>query len=133
MTGAQERRAGALDALDRLLAAESEADVVLRRTVDVLCEQVAGYAYVALSFVEERELVLGPWRGEEPADDVVGGTLAVPVTYDGNRIGELRVAAADADVLTAADAEFLGRVAQLVSAHCLVGWDTGGVPWSEVQ
>jgi hypothetical protein len=26
----------------------------------------------------------------------------------------------------------LRRVAVLVSAHCLVGWDTGGVPWSEV-
>ena len=27
---------------------------------------------------------------------------------------------------------FLERVAVLISAHCLVGWDTGGVPWPEL-
>ena len=38
-------------------------------------------------------------------------------------MGELR-AAAEAD-----DDPFLDRVATLVSAHCLVAWDTRGEPW----
>ena len=28
---------------------------------------------------------------------------------------------------------FLERVALLISPYCLVGWDTGGVPWSELS
>ena len=35
--------------------------------------------------------------------------------------------------LGGADEACLERVARLVSAHCLVGWDTDGVPWSEVS
>lgn len=31
-----------------------------------------------------------------------------------------------------ADRAFLERVARLVSAHCLVGWDTGGDLWREL-
>jgi hypothetical protein len=27
------------------------------------------------------------------------------------------------------DPATLTRVAELISAHCLVGWDTGGQPW----
>ena len=26
----------------------------------------------------------------------------------------------------------LERLAALLAAHCLVGWDTGGVPWDEL-
>jgi len=33
------------------------------------------------------------------------------------------------DGASAEDAAFLGRVAVLVSGHCLVGWDTAGEPW----
>ena len=39
-------------------------------------------------------------------------------------MAELEVEGADD-----ADRPFLERVAQLVSGHCLVGWDTGGEPW----
>ena len=39
-------------------------------------------------------------------------------------MAELEVEGANDD-----DRTFLERVAQLVSGHCLVGWDTGGEPW----
>jgi hypothetical protein len=47
------------------------------------------------------------------------------VDYDGSRVAELVV-----DGAAEADRASLNRVAQLVSAHCLVGWDTGGEPWN---
>ncbi len=50
----------------------------------------------------------------------------VPVTYLGSAVGEL---AAD----RCGDPEFLARVADLVAEWCLVGWDTGGVPWDEAS
>jgi hypothetical protein len=31
----------------------------------------------------------------------------------------------------AGDAPLLERVAALVAESCLVGWDTGGIPWDE--
>ena len=122
-----------LDEIERLIETEPEADAVLRRAVDVLAETVERYAYVCLSFVEAGELVRGPWRGQEPAGEELGGGLAVPVIHDGSQVGELRVDPAQSHTLTEADESFLDRVAQRLSAHCLVGWDTGGVPWSEVE
>jgi hypothetical protein len=44
------------------------------------------------------------------------------VVYEGDRVGEL---AADG----CEDEGLLERVAALVAAHCLVGWDTGGAAW----
>jgi L-methionine (R)-S-oxide reductase len=57
--------------------------------------------------------------------------IVVPIAYEGRVVGEIdidsdRPAAFDAD-----DRAFLERVALLISPHCLVGWDTGGVPWSD--
>ena len=50
--------------------------------------------------------------------------------YDGTQAATLGVeSAAEPDDDESA---FLERVAVLISAHCLVGWDTGGVPWPEV-
>src|SRR5207249_145322 len=46
----------------------------------------------------------------------------VPVSYRGERVGELAVDGA-------ASAPFLERVATLISAHVLIGWDTGGERW----
>ena len=31
------------------------------------------------------------------------------------------------------DTAFLDRIAVAISPHCLVGWDTGGVPWDSVS
>ena len=133
MVQEREQLSRVLETIERLIETEPEADVVLRRAVDVLAGTVERYVYVDLSFVEAGELVRGPWRGEEPADEAVGRSLAVPVIHDGSRVGELRVTTAPSHTLTEADERFLDRVAQRLSAHCLVGWDTGGVPWAEVE
>lgn len=58
--------------------------------------------------------------------------IVVPISYGGKVVGEIdvdsdRPAAFDAD-----DRAFLERVALLISPQCLVGWDTGGVPWPKV-
>jgi L-methionine (R)-S-oxide reductase len=55
--------------------------------------------------------------------------IVVPISYEGQVVGEIdidsdRPAAFDAD-----DREFLESVAVLISPYCLVGWDTGGEPW----
>jgi L-methionine (R)-S-oxide reductase len=55
--------------------------------------------------------------------------IVVPVVYDGTVVAEIDV---DSDVPAAfgeADREFLERVAAVISEHCLVGWDTGGMDW----
>jgi len=108
------RYAGALDAVDRILNRGGDADEVLRAVVDAL--HTRGIAYVALRFVEGDRLVEGPSAGE-PAP-----ALSVPIVYKGDRVGELEVATDDE--------EFAKRVATLISAHVLVGWDTGGQAWN---
>jgi L-methionine (R)-S-oxide reductase len=58
--------------------------------------------------------------------------IVVPIAYEGRVVGEIDI---DSDVpaaFTEEDRAFLERVATLISAHCLVGWDTGGVPWPDV-
>jgi putative methionine-R-sulfoxide reductase with GAF domain len=121
--------AGALEAVDRILNREREADEVLRQSIAVLHDRIERYAWVGILFLDEGELTLGPWRGtlEEGA-----AVLEVPIAYDGRPIGALRVATDDPTGFGDDDRAFLDRVALLVSAHCLVGWDTGGVPWPEV-
>jgi putative methionine-R-sulfoxide reductase with GAF domain len=101
---------------------------VLRQTVAVLHERVGAYAWVGIMFVEEDDLVLGPWAGtiEEGAPE-----LEAAIVYEGRSIGALRVASDEPNAFGDADRVFLDRVALLISAHALVGWDTGGVEWSD--
>jgi GAF domain-containing protein len=57
--------------------------------------------------------------------------IVVPIAYEGKVVGEIDI---DSDRPSAFDDEdrvFLERVAVLISAHCLVGWDTGGAPWPD--
>jgi putative methionine-R-sulfoxide reductase with GAF domain len=107
----------ALEALDRVLNRGGEPDDVLRSTVRVLCDE-PGISWAGVAFLEQGELVLGPSEGEpdEPR------RTRVPVVYQGARVGELWV---DGD----AEQAFLARVALLVSAHVLIGWDTRGEGW----
>jgi putative methionine-R-sulfoxide reductase with GAF domain len=136
--------AGATEAIHRILNREAEADEVLRQSVRVLGERIPHYGSVGLYFVEEGELVLGPWAGDEPAErpqlsgDGTAGGLAgatgrravdIPVVYDGKQVAVIHVEAVSEDTVGPDDLRFLARIATLVSAHCLVGWDTGGVPW----
>ncbi len=107
--------AGALEAVDRILNRGGEADEVLRAVLAALHER--GVPYAALRFVEEGRLVDGPVVGEP-----VSGAIAVPVSYRGERVGELEAAVDDVALLE--------RVATLISAYVLVGWDTGGEEWT---
>jgi len=110
-------RRGVIDAIDRILNRGGDADDVLRDVVRTLVER-GGYAWAGISFVESDGLVLGPSAGEP--DESRRATT--PVVYRGERVGELT---ADGP----ADPELLQRVAILVSAHVLLGWDTGGERW----
>jgi hypothetical protein len=113
-----ETRRGVVDAVDRILNRGGDADDVLRAVVRTLVER-GGYAWAGISFVEGDALVPGPSAGEPDEER----RTTVPVDYRGARVGELAVDGA-------ADAELLERVAILVSAHVLLGWDTGGEPWT---
>ena len=105
---------GALEAIERILNRGGDADDVLRTVLATLHER--GFAHAAIKFVERGMLVGGPSVGQ------AGTGLGVPVIYEGERVGEL--------VLATADRAFAERVATLISAHVLVGWDTGGTGWS---
>ncbi len=55
--------------------------------------------------------------------------IVVPVTYEGTVVAEIDVDSDMPAAFGAADREFLERVATVISPHCLVGWDTGGMDW----
>jgi L-methionine (R)-S-oxide reductase len=59
--------------------------------------------------------------------------IVVPIAYQGRVVGEIDIDSDEPAAFTDADRVFLERVATLISPHCLVGWDTRGVPWGEVQ
>jgi hypothetical protein len=103
--------------IDAALAGAADADDALRETVRILAEQ-PGIAWAGIAFVETTGLVLGPTAG---TPDVGRRTLAT-VCYKGETVGELQV---DGEV----DRAFLEQVAERISAHVLLGWDTGGVGW----
>jgi hypothetical protein len=110
---------GALEAVDRILNRGGEADHVLPEVVAVLRDR-AGFDWAGIAFVEGDRLQLGPSAGTRAGD-----AESVPVTYDGQRVAELQVGPGVTDQ---AGRAFLERVAVLVSAHCLAGWDAGGAP-----
>lgn len=56
--------------------------------------------------------------------------IVVPIAYEGRVVGEIDIDSDRPAAFGADDREFLERVAQLIAPHCLVGWDTGGQPWS---
>jgi hypothetical protein len=111
--------AGALEALDRVLNRGGDADDVLRAAVAIVARR---FQWAGILFREEGRLVLGPQAGD--ADEA--RRTSVPVSFRGEPVAELAV---DGDVDEDAR-RFLDRVAVLISAHCVVGWDTGGVGWT---
>jgi putative methionine-R-sulfoxide reductase with GAF domain len=118
-SGSAQAYRGALEALDRVLNRGGDADDVLRAAVEIVGQR---FAWAGLLFLEDGSLVLGPHTGEP--DEAHRATL--PIAYQGEQVATLAV---DGDVDVEARA-FLERVAVLVSAYCLVGWDTGGEPWT---
>jgi hypothetical protein len=114
---------GTLEAIDRILNRGGDADDVLRAVLDALSRL---YPYSAIAFVEEGELIVGPEAGAREAESVA----TFPISFRDTSVGELRVSGSSDEPEERA---FLERVALLISPYCLVGWDTGGVPWSEVS
>jgi hypothetical protein len=112
--------ASALAAVEQALGGD-DPDDVLRAVVTTLVEK-GGCAWAGILFTEERELVLGPAAGTEQPDS----RTQLPVVFQGDLVAELVVDGCDDDT-------FLQRVATLLGPYCLVGWDTGGVPWDAVS
>jgi hypothetical protein len=110
--------AAAIDAIEQVIGRGADPDDVLRDVVDVLVRE-GGCAWAGILFVENGQLVLGPEAGSPRPDS----RAHLPVVYDGDRVAELVADGCD-------DRQLLERVAELISADCLVGWDTGGVPWN---
>jgi hypothetical protein len=112
---------GAIEAIEAILNRGGDADDVLRGVVGALVER-GGCAWAGILFRENGALVLGPHAGEpEPGD-----RTQLPVVFQGDHVAELVADGCD-------DAASLERVATIVSPYCLVGWDTGGVPWDAVS
>lgn len=107
----------ALDALERVLRAQGEADEVLRAAVQVLTKE-PGVTWAGIAFLEEGQPVLGPSSGTQNESLRV----RVPITYRATKVGELWV---DGD----ADQGVLERVAFLIADYVLIGWDTRGEAW----
>lgn len=107
----------ALDRIAGIVGQGGDADDVLRSVVAALADE-PGVEWAGIRFLEEGELQPGPQAGEPDE----ARRLRVPVSYQDVRVGELEV---DGE----ADAAFLEQVATLVSAHVLLGWDTGGEAW----
>lgn len=59
--------------------------------------------------------------------------IVVPIAYEGQVVGEIDIDSDTPAAFGEDDRALLERVAQLIAPHCLVGWDTGGVPWSDVN
>jgi hypothetical protein len=106
-----------LEALDELLAGAADADEALRGTVGLLVDE-PGVTWAGIAFLDEGELTLGPAAGVEDA----AARTRLPIVYRGTTVGELWV---DGQ----ADGELLAAVADAISAHVLIGWDTGGEDW----
>jgi hypothetical protein len=109
---------GALDAVERILNRGGDSDDVLRAVVAALVERGA-CRWAGVLFAEDGDFVLGPQAGE-PGE---ARRVFLPILYRGEQVGVL---AADG----AHDLELFERVAVLVSAHVLLGWDTGGEAWA---
>jgi hypothetical protein len=106
-----------LSELDAALEASADADDALRETVRIIAAQ-PGVSWVGVAFVETTGLVLGPSAG---VPDEQRRSL-VTVCYKDETVGELQV---DGEV----DRTLLEAVAERISAHVLLGWDTGGEGW----
>jgi hypothetical protein len=106
-----------LETLDGLLARSEDADEALRETVRLLAAE-PDVSWAAVAFSDEGALTVGPAAGT-PNE---ARRVRTPVVFQGETVGELWV---DGDT----DQELLAQVADRISAHVLIGWDTGGEAW----
>jgi hypothetical protein len=104
--------------VELILSGGGDADDVLRAVVRTLVER-GGARWAGILFAEGDDFVLGPQSGEPDE----GKRLYVPVIYEGGQIGVLVTDGARS-------VKLLERVAELISTHVLLGWDTGGERWT---
>jgi hypothetical protein len=111
-------RADVLDELERILEREGEPDDVLREATRALAGS-SGIAWAGIAFLDDGKLALGPSAGEpDPSQRV-----SVPIAFQGAPVGELWV---DGD----AERVLLEKIADRLSGHVLIGWDTRGETWN---
>jgi L-methionine (R)-S-oxide reductase len=55
--------------------------------------------------------------------------IVVPISYEDIVVAEIDIDSDQRAAFGEDDRAFLERVAELISPHCLVGWDTGGESW----
>ena len=109
---------GAIEAVERIINREGEADAILRQTVGVLAERLR--LPVAVRFHDEERWVVGPSAG-----GYVHRADGEEVRYRGEVVADLAAGAAlPPDARSA-----FSRIALLISPYCLVGWDIGGEDW----
>jgi len=108
---------GSLEALDRILERGGDPDDVLRDATRLLTDEPTVF-WAGIAFFEAGDLVLGPAAGDPDETQ----RTRVPIAYQGEPVGELWVDGS-------ADRGFLEQVAVRISAHVLIGWDTGGEGW----
>jgi hypothetical protein len=106
-----------LEALERILERVEEPDDALRAAVVALAEE-PGTSWAGIAFLDQDTLILGPAAGEPDA----ARRTRVPIEFQGSRVGELWVDGAP-------DTAVLARVAERLSGHVLIGWDTRGERW----
>jgi len=107
-----------LGELDRILDRGGEPDDVLREAVSALADG-PNILWAGIAFLDEGTLVLGPWAGEPDPSR----RRSVPIVFQGASVGEL---CADGD----AERTLLEQVADRLSGHVLIGWDTRGETWN---
>lgn len=110
----------ALPAVEQALAG-ADPDDVLRAVVRALVEHEA-CAWAGVLFVEDGELILGPASGNPDPET----RAQLPVVFQDDRVAELVADGCD-------DPALLEQVAAILGPYCLVGWDTGGLPWDAVS
>ena len=106
-----------LEELNRILDGGGEPDDALRKVVSALAAE-PDIAWAGIAFLDDGALALGPAAGEPDE----GRRVSVPIAFHGSNVGELWIDGA-------ADRAFLERVAALLSAYVLIGWDTSGEAW----
>jgi putative methionine-R-sulfoxide reductase with GAF domain len=123
MSARTDALSGTLEAIERILNRGRDPDDVLRAVVETIEQRLPQVEWAGVRFAEGDELVLGPSAASGPD----GARLELPVRYDRQLVGRLDVAGGRFDQ---EDEDSLARVATLISAHTLLGWDTGGQAWA---
>jgi GAF domain-containing protein len=70
MTQVTDHHRRVLEAIEAVVERESESDVIVRETVELLHDRIDHYSWVGIYFVEENDLVLGPWKGPAATEHV---------------------------------------------------------------